>query len=466
MKLVLNSSGSNMALEKFDVVIVGAGTAGCLAAKVVGKAGYKVCLIDTKKKEEIGQKICGDALGEHHLTNLSLEKPGKGELTARIEGVKIYSPDLETVFTIEHEDFTGYMLNRRLFGQWLLKHAIDEGSMFLDSTQCLEPIIQKSFVVGVLAKKKETGKTLKLRCRVVVDASGFLAVIRRKLPNEMNVEKKIANGDLEACYREIRQLDRETENTKYCEIYLNHKVAPGGYSWIFPKGDAIVNAGLGVRMQRNFPAPKKRFNRFVVSKPIFKGSILREGGTWYVPTRKPIDNMVGNGVIITGDAACLVNPIHGGGIGPSMLSGDLAGKTINDAFENGTVNREALWPYNYMYMKEYGMKQGGLDVFRMLLLASRNDDLNFGMKHKLLTEKDVLKATLNEKFRLNITDASKRIFKGLRKINYLNKLRLTAKFIDRVKAHYSHYPKKHAQFKEWQIETTYLFQRAQSAIME
>ena len=133
-------------LEKFDVIVVGAGTAGCLAAKTTAEAGLKVCLIERKKKEEIGEKICGDDMGEHHLKNLGLEKPQGGELEKRIEGIRIYSPDSETVFTIAHEDFVGYLLNRHLFGQWLLKKALDNGAVLLDSTQCLEPIIETDFV--------------------------------------------------------------------------------------------------------------------------------------------------------------------------------------------------------------------------------------------------------------------------------------------------------------------------------
>ena len=112
-------------MEKFDVLVVGAGTAGCLAAKTAAEAGLKVCLIDSKKREEVGVKVCGDALGEHHLKTLGLEKPKGGELEKRIEGIRIYSPDMKTVFTIKHEDFVGHMLNRRLFGQWLLKKALD-----------------------------------------------------------------------------------------------------------------------------------------------------------------------------------------------------------------------------------------------------------------------------------------------------------------------------------------------------
>jgi digeranylgeranylglycerophospholipid reductase len=453
-------------LEKFDVIVVGAGTGGCLAAKTTAEAGLKVCLIERKKREEIGEKICGDAMGEHHLKNLGLEKPQNGELEKRIEGIKIYSPDLETVFTIAHEDFVGYLLNRRLFGQWLLKMALDEGAILLDSTQCLEPMIEKGFVTGVSAKNLKTGKNIQLRGKVVLDATGFLAVIRRKLPKQMGIENEVANEDVEACYREIRQLRQEAENTKYCEIYFNQNVTPGGYAWIFPKTGAKVNAGLGICMRGDFPNPKKQFYKHILTKPMFEGSLLLNGGAWYDPTRKPLDNMVGNGIAIIGDAACLVNPIHGGGIGPSMLSGYLAGKTIIEALEKDDVSQKSLWPYNRKYMEMYGTKQAGLDVFRMLLLTSRDEDLSYGMKYRLLTEEDVLKAGLGEDFRLNITETAKRVFRGLGRLRFLNKLRLTANLIKQVQAHYRNYPETPENFEGWRIKTEALFKEVKSKVME
>jgi geranylgeranyl reductase family protein len=453
-------------LKDFDVIVVGAGTAGCLAAKTTAEAGVKVCIIERKSEKDIGEKICGDALGEHHLKNLGLEKPQGGELEKRIEGIKIYSPDLETVFTIADEDFIGYVLNRRLFGQWLFKKAFNEGAVLLDSTQCLEPIIEKGFVTGVLVKDLKTGKRLRLKSQVVVDASGFMGVIRRRLPRKMGIENEVANEDVEACYREIRQLKQEAENTKYCELYLNQKATPGGYAWIFPKSGAKVNAGLGVCMHDKFPNPKNQFYKHVLTKPLFENSQLLDCGAWYDPTRRPLDNMVGDGVVIIGDAACLVNPIHGGGIGPSMLSGYLAGKTIAEALENGDVSQKSLWPYNRKYMEMYGKKQAGLDVFRILLLECANEELNYGMRYRLIKEEDVLKAGLGEEFRLNITETARRVFRGLRRVHFLNKLRFTVNMMKRVKAHYGKYPETPESFEKWRIETETLFKETRSKLIE
>jgi len=281
----------------------------------------------------------------------------------------------------------------------------------------------------------------------------------------MGIEKEIAKEDVEACYREVRQLKQEPENGRYCEIYLNQKVTPGGYSWIFPKSGAKANAGLGICMTKNFPNPKKQFYKHILTKSLFEGSLLLNGGAWYDPTRRPLDNMVGNGVAIIGDAACLVNPIHGGGIGPSMLSGYLIGKITAEALEKKDATKKSLWPLNQKYIEMYGGKQAGLDVFRMFLLKSSDEDLNFGMNYQLLKEEDILKAGLGEEFHLNVTETATRVFRGLKKIRFLNKLRITVNFMKKVRSHYRDYPESPAKFERWQTQNSKLFREAQSKIL-
>ncbi len=453
-------------MEKYDVIVVGAGTAGCLAAKTVAEQGLKVCLVEKKKREEIGEKICGDALGEHHLKFLGLEKPTGGELEAKIDGIKIYSPDENTVFTIADKDFIGYLLNRRLFGQWLLKKATDKGALLQDNMNFRSPIIEKGAVVGVIAKNMVTGEVAEIGSKVVIDASGYFGMVRKQLPAEMGIDREIANQDVEACYREIRQLKQETENTRFCEIYLNQKASPGGYIWIFPKGGARVNVGLGICMRNNYPNPKKQLYETAFKKPIFEGSLVLTGGSWFDPVRRPLDNMVSNGVILVGDAASLVNPIHGGGIGPSMLSGYLAGQQIVEALSKGEPTKEALWGYNKKYIETYGKKQGTLDIFKMFLLSCSDEDLNYGMNEKLMTEDDVLKAGMGDDFHLNITETAKRVFKGLRRVGFLNRLRMTVTMMRGLSAHYNTYPSSHESFEPWRLQTVKLIEDARKKLVD
>jgi len=441
-------------MEKFDVIVVGAGTAGCLTAKTAAKAGLKVCLIDRKRSEDIGEKVCGDAIGKHHLDEVSLAYPKGVELHNRVQGVKIYSPDMETVFEIKGERLYGFILNRRLFGQRLLHDAVDAGATLLHSTIATDPILQHGFVKGVMAKNLKTGSKTQQQSRVVVDASGFTAVLRKKLPPEIGIDLNVSNEDVEACYREIRSLAKADVNLDFCEIYLDQTVSPGGYYWIFPESEKRVNIGLGVAMTPGFPNPKNQLYREVLSQPMFKGSTLVKGGAWYVPTRRPLDCLTGNGIVVVGDAACQVNPIHGGGIGPSMMGGKLAGETIAEALEKNDVSREGLWQYNTRYMRVYGAKQAGLDILKLLLLLwVSNDDINYGMKYKVITEEDVFRVSMGEKLRLNITEKTRRAFRGKGRLSLLPKLRDAARLLKKMKTLYTNYPASPDGFKEWKRET-------------
>jgi len=451
-------------LKKFDVIVVGAGTGGCLAAKTIADAGFNVCLIDRKRREEVGEKICGDAIGKHHFDKLGLSYPAGEEVERKIIGVKIYSPSNETVFHVAEKELFGFILNRRLFGQRLLNDAIDAGSTFLELTHTVEPILEDNCVTGVLARDLKTERQLKFYGQVVVDASGFSAVLRKRLPEKWGVDTSVNKEDVVVCYREIRKLKKRIPEEGFLELYLSQKVAPGGYSWIFPERGERVNVGLGLAILRKFPNPKTQLYDYVLSKPLFEGSSLISGGTWYDPTRRPLDCMTGNGIVIVGDAACQVNPIHGGGMGPSMMGGKLAGEAIVEALEGDDVSGEGLWAYNLRYMEGYGAKQAGLDVFRIFLQQVGDNDLNYGMEYRLITEEDLLKAIMGEDVHLNITEKTRRVFRGLGRISLLNKLREAVDLMDKVKTLYRNYPTSPEGFEEWRKNVKELFDVAKSKL--
>ena len=447
-------------MKKFDVIVVGAGTGGCLAAKTVAEAGLNVCMIDRKNEQDIGDKVCGDAIGKHHFDNIGIAHPSGAELDQKIEGLKVYSPDRETVVNVKGEGIHGYLVNRQLFGQRLVKDAKDAGATLIDSTVVTEPVMKDGYVVGVLAKDLKTGNKLSLSAKIVVDASGHSAVLRKKLPPELGIETEIKNEDVEVCYREIREVKEPIADLGFCKIYLDLQRVPGGYYWIFPKSSTTVNVGLGVAMTEGFPNPKDLYNELILSMPLFKGSRALTGGGGLVPTRRPISPMVGNGVIIIGDAACQVNPIHGGGIGSSMMGGVKAAEFIIKALENGDVSREALWPYTGVFMELYGAKQAGLDIFRMLLQRLTNKEMNYGMRHHLITDDDLLKTSMGEDMKLNITEKTSRLFKGLGSLSLIKKLNATAKIMKEIRALYRNYPSSPEGLQEWEKKVQLLVDKA------
>jgi digeranylgeranylglycerophospholipid reductase len=447
-------------LKKFDVIVIGAGTGGSLAAKTLAEAGLQVCMIDRKAEQDIGDKVCGDAIGKHHFDNVGIAHPSGKELDQKIEGIKVYSPDMETEVNVKGEGVHGYLVNRLLFGQRLVKEAKAAGVTLMDQTVVTEPIIKDGYVVGVSTKNLKTDKKSELYAKVVVDASGHSAVLRKKLPAEFGIEKEVNDEDVEICYREIREIAEPVDDPGFCKIYLDLQRFPGGYCWIFPKSPTVVNVGLGVAMTKGFPNPKDLYNEMVLSMPIFKGSRALTGGGGLVPTRRPISPMVGNGIIIIGDAACQVNPIHGGGIGSSMMGGVRAAEIIIKAIENGDVSREGLWPYTGIFMKEYGAKQAGLDIFRMLLQRLNNEEMNYGMRHHLITDDDLLKTSMGEDLNLNITEKTNRLFKGLGSLSLLKKLNTTAKLMKEIKELYKNYPFSPEGLDEWAAKVDQILDKA------
>jgi len=449
-------------LEGFDVLVIGSGTAGCMAAKTAASAGLKVCLVDCKPKAQIGNKVCGDGIGEHHLDHVRLAYPTGEELEREILGVNVHSPDIEKTFVVAGEGVRGFIVNRHLFGQRLLKDALDAGVILKDLTQVLKPIVKEGFVKGVIAKDVRSDNEYELTANAVVDGSGVSAVIRRNLPSEIGIETQVNKEDMIVCYREIRRLKEAFAEPEFCQIYLNLEVAPGGYYWIFPESDNKVNVGLGVVPSKNSPNPKEQLYDHILSKPLFEGSSIMHRGGGFVPTRRSLDSIVGNGVIVVGDAAYHVNPIHGGGMGPSMMAGTIAGETLTEAIGKGDLGASSLWPANLRYNEVYGAKQAGLDIFRIFLQGLSNEELNYGMRYSLIKEKDILRATMGEDIRLNITEKTRRVFSGLGRLSLIRKLYNMAHLSKRIKRLYQNYPRSPEGLPEWKNKVEDLIKEART----
>jgi len=337
----------------YDIVIVGAGTSGSFAAHKLAKIGFKVAIIERKPQEEIGTKVCGDATGGHHFDHIGLEKPKLGyDAETIFKGIKVHDSNEKNYIMASGE---GYALNRHKFRQKLLKMALNAGAELYDRHHATQPIIEESWVKGVKATNLKNGEKKEFYAKVTVDASGVASIIRSKLPEEWWVSEKISQEDYDICYREIIELNKEID-TEYAMIYLNTEIAPGGYWWWFPKNKNTVNVGLGVQWTPKAPNPKTQFEKYI--RPRIQKHIIRivHGGGGIVPARRTISCMVWNGFITVGDVACTANPIHGGGIGPSLLSALKAAETIKEALEIGEASMENLWNYHHKYMKTYGAK--------------------------------------------------------------------------------------------------------------
>ncbi|HWQ17133.1 MAG TPA: digeranylgeranylglycerophospholipid reductase [Sulfolobales archaeon] len=450
--------------KKYDVVIVGAGVAGATAASLISRMGFSVALIDAKPSYRVGDKPCGDAIGKHHFEEIGIKPPSGEELDGLVKGILLYSPSEEVILTIEGE---GYEINRVKFTQRLIRESIDNGAEYYDETNASAPIIENGFVRGVIATRM--GEKLVFRSNVVIDASGSARSIVRRLPPEWPVVDPIKPEDTQVAYREIRILEEWIDRPEYIRIYVNQKIAPGGYWWNFPKSVArTVNVGLGVQNGKGYEHPRTYLYKYILTRPEFKNSKVVETSGALVPTRRPPYSMVWNGIMVIGDAAYTVNPVHGGGKGSGMLAAKAASIAFAKASEVGDYSAKGLWIMNKLYIDYYGAKQASLDIFRIFLQKLSDDDIEYGLRKRILRESDLYETSVTGviKNKRSVFDKLSRVVAGLGRPSLLAKLIVAAEYMDKMKKLYEEYPDTPEKLGEWIYRVNSLYESFERALKE
>jgi geranylgeranyl reductase family protein len=453
--------------NNYDLIIVGAGTGGSTAARFAAKHGLDVCLIDRKSRKEVGTKICGDAVGTDIFDFLKIKHPTGEELSCNIKGAKLYPPNLKKSITLLDPKQAGYVVNRLEFGQRLLNEALEESvHTFLDNTHVLDLLYEKNTVSGVSIRLKN-GERRDLKAKIVIDASGFYSPLRKKVRSNL-VEKEISKEDTILCYREIIKFspsDLKVQDPEFITIILDKQRAPGGYIWYFPKNEYSVNIGLGVFM--DYKGKVKDFYKRNVFNEYIKiqnYEILSSGGG-VVPIRRPLWSCADNGIMFVGDAACQVNPLHGGGIDPSMRGGYYAVNTAIEAIENEDNSINALWNYNRQVMTTFGAEYASLDLLRQVLQVLNNDELNFGLERDLLSGEEILEISSTGGLNISLFDMAVKAFKGISKPDLLldlNYLRIRMNEISNI---YKKFPSSLNDFKTWKMSAIQVYDKIKKMLI-
>lgn len=451
--------------KSFDVIVVGAGTGGSTAARFAAQKGLDICLIDGKPSEEIGNKICGDAVGTEIFELLKINPPKEKELSCRIKGAKLYSPNHQKCIILTDPKQAGYIVNRLEFGQRLLKDALDAGvKQFFDSTMALDLIYNEKSITGVKIKLKN-GEKRDLRAKIVIDASGFYSLLRKQIKQPL-IENEILKEDSILCYREIVRFlgqDQTVIDPEFISIILDQEKAPGGYIWYFPKNLSTINIGLGTFVDTGGQV-KEYYHQHVfkefVKTPKFE--IISTGGG-VVPTRRPLWSCAGDGIMFVGDAACQVNPLHGGGIDPSMRAGFYAAITAFEAIESGNYSLNKLWDYNIKVMTSFGAEFASLDLLRIALQKLSNESLNFGLGKDLLSGEEILEISSTGKIKLSLLDMAFKAFRAISKPKLLLDLNYLRINMNEILTHYKNFPKDINKFDSWKEKTNQYYNKIKNS---
>ena len=450
-------------LGRYDVAIVGLGPAGSSLARLLAGSGLKIIGIDMVDWDGVWGKPCGDAIGRHHFEETGLPEPRGAEVKQVVEGIDIISPSEEHVLTVRGE---GYVIDRNKLGTRYIREAMDGGVEVLLKTQAIAPIIENGKVTGVRAIRRDDGKHIEIQANVVVDATGNSGVLRKKLPKDWPANEPLKPVDANIAYREIVELDYEIERPEYLRIYLNQKIAPGGYWWFFPEGLTRANIGLGVQGGRGYPMPNKIYRETLSKRPEVRPVRVLNASGSLVPTRRPANTLAWNGFIGIGDNGYTVNPVHGGGMGYAMYAAFMARRAILEAHESGNFTAEGLWSVNIGYMRTLGAKQAALDIFRIFLQNLTDDDIEYGIKHGIMKAEDAYETSVTGELHANLSilDKISTVLKTLGRPSLLPKLVVVARYMKRVREHYIRYPDRPEDLARWVAEVESIYSEYKKAI--
>lgn len=323
--------------DNYDVLVIGGGPGGAIAAKTAAEKGLSACIVE--KRPAIGAPIrCAEGIGKEALCEFI--DPDPRWISAEMTGAAIVAPDgfkmkLESKFA---GNKVGYILDRKFFDRELVWRAAEAGADVAVKSRASAPIMENGCVKG--AKIESCGVITKVSADVVIAADG----VESKFSRWCGIDTAVPVREIMSSVQYLMaDIDIDAHTTVF---YLGNEIAPEGYLWIFPKGERCANVGIGISGRKSGEGHRAKdyLDRFVKKTfPCGKPIEYIAGG---VSVCRPLDCTVGDGLIIVGDAARVVDPLTGGGIYNAMFTGRLAAEVAAECIGACDVSKPALMRYD------------------------------------------------------------------------------------------------------------------------
>lgn len=357
--LSTGSLGHGGGKVKYDVIVVGGRIGGSISSLFASKNDVDVLMIE--KRQEIGTPVqCAEATSYGTFETLEM-KPSKKYVCSQIVGANIYAPD-GTHLIMDDDKAEGLILDRKIFDKTLAIESARAGTDIMVKTTVKDLIVKNGKVEGVVAK--HLGETLDIKADLVIAADG----VESNMARIAGLKTFNRPNDICSCAQyEMVGLDI---HPNYVEFYFGEKIAPGGYLWIFPKGDGVANVGLGIRSSQGTAYNYlKKFTSKMDATPV-------ELNVGAVPVAGTIQKSYTDGFMVVGDAAGHVDPITGGGIHITATCGRIAGEIAAEAIENENTSFSFLKIYEKLWKGEIGDNLKKSLKYRKILDKLDDDDLN------------------------------------------------------------------------------------------
>ena len=324
-----------------SVIIIGAGPAGAGTSFFLTKEGIPHIVIE--KEIFPRDKVCGDACSGKTALVINRANPewlteilGNEQSFLPSWGITFVAPNgkaLDIPFSPNRTKETkapGFTTPRLILDNFLFQK--------MPSPYC--SIYQSASVISidesggnVTVQMVHEGVQYEISAPVIVGADGDKSMVRKKYLNEHTAPKTYAVG-LRAYYEGVSGL----HNDNFIELHFLPEMLPG-YLWIFPLPNGMANVGVGILSER---IREKKINlreqmlyaiknNPQIAPRFANAKLVNKIQGWGLPLAMERQPLSGNNFILTGDAACLIDPFSGEGIGNALYSGMLAAMAIKEA---------------------------------------------------------------------------------------------------------------------------------------
>lgn len=340
----------NNNLKHFDVIICGGGPAGCTAALAFANSNLKVALFD--KKSENFDKICGGALAAYIPKVLNTLNPIfaqeflNWELKNPVNTSKIIF-DKKTNISFKYPE-NGYIIKRSDFDDFLLNLVFKSGKIEIIKNSQIVDVYKNNSQISVKTKDNK-----EFSCNLILGCDGANSIVRKKL-SPLKIDKKNHATAVRAFFENVNGMESDT-----FELHFLKEISPA-YLWVFPMKNSLANVGIGLPTQKvinNKVNLKELLIKTIESNDYLKNRFSNssligniEGAPLPLCSKKL--KISGEMYMLCGDAASIIDPLSGEGIGQAMISGRYAAWQAIKCFENNKFDDKFMSQYDtVLYQK-------------------------------------------------------------------------------------------------------------------
>jgi flavin-dependent dehydrogenase len=427
--------------DKYDLIVAGAGPAGCTLAAKVASGGARVLLIERKDEPgrdrdwivDVTRETFEVAAVPSPRADELFDEPGRTVLVTSDKSCEVELLPAPMI-PVRNGPYI-----RRLAG-W----ASECGARVETDTEVIRPVIEGDSVTGVRIRRGKDEASL--RASVVADCTGIRGAVRCATPVGWGLAARVKPADTVLARRETRRIDLEGARSAVRRGLLSDRVrrdrvgSQGVYSveTCFVDLEAgFIDILIGLKPGSG-PSADERFTAMISEYGFVGEKVFGDGGP--IPIRRPLDAPAANGLVVLGDSACQVIPAHGSGTASALIAADLASGVVLRAIERGKADRKSLWGYCHAFQSGRGGLLAYYEVIKNHTESLSVRDLDEMIRKGIVGPREIYTGLVPEVPHVGLVDVLGKLRRGLGSLPELAAVAKAGMLAQRTLKHYRDYP--------------------------